>query len=578
MVASLCVCRSWFQVLNPLRWHTISFEYCDIPYDDVQGPDFLGPNFQDLQRYSSLIRTFKISADTLQDFTASMYRPEFPISWTRDAWGKGNMRNKDEWEKWLESSREWREDQVQKRMDFELTCPNLVKLELDQDSSTDGDHDQDDFSRGLVPLLWRHRRTVKDLSLSYFTTHDPAYRDDAIFDILKEYRQLERLKLGHWPVGSVKSWADRYDTLWSRLTILEIGLITYHDPNQTPQEDMILEEAEATLTWFTTCENQSRLQVLELRTPSPYQCKTRTRLQLLWILKSPDLIRLIWQTCRGMDITQKPMAILSKAIRSGDWTRPQQQQLQSLGLGESDYRLEDFQYLLKALTGLKELDLHKTDFDAMSWTMMKEQVPQLLTNLTVLDLGKCLRMDGASVHDILCSMPCLQVFEAGHVTEMNLQQDPRSWVCDGLRELSVAMVRTCSSNGNYSGAEEAAVETPSKLLIQLSKLTRLELLDLRNRRLYRDEGLLPIELTLSKGRKVGDGVGRGLDLLRSLRRLRILTAPSVEVSDPRRITWTELEARWCLTHWPHLETLSFIDLEGEESLGLLKKFFQYESS
>lgn len=252
------------------------------------------------------------------------------------------------------------------------------------------------------------------------------------------------------------------------------------------------------------------------------------------------------------------MALLAAAVRSGQLSKEQQERLVSLSLGASDFQLLDFECLLVSLTRLRELDLHKSSFDRLSWKAMWERGPRFRRMLTVLNLGKCLQMDGALVHDILCEMPSLETFEAGHVMEANLRQDPRSWACEGLRDFSVAMVDIKSK----SGIEKEDQRWPhARLVSQLLKLNRLEVLDLRNRRLYQDVELLPIQLTL--------GEGGCLDQLKSLRWMRCLRVPAL-VLDPRQIKWTAAEAQWALKHWIRLEQLMFVALEDDETMALLK--------
>ncbi|GJJ76099.1 hypothetical protein EMPS_08458 [Entomortierella parvispora] len=536
----LLVCRSWHQVLLPIRWHSISLQYSGWGCGGRDDVKFSGPDLIFLRAHAHLIKKLKISADSFQDFTASFRRIKHAAT-----------NNPHHAHHYGCGSQHQSQSQVEQRPGiFELTCPNLSVLNLDQEN------DDEAFADGpsLVPMLWRHRFTVKDVTISCYS--DGQNNKQGIFEALEVFSRLERLKLGHWPMGPLRNWVDHYESLWSRLQILvvhELWMNLVYEP-------FPLDEEEKALAWLRDCATQSNLHALEICNPGAGD-SLRTKLQLLLILKSPHLTRLVWENCRTLDPEERPMALLASAIRAGRFSRGQQERLVSLSLGASDFRLLDFECLLRSLTGLKELDLHKSSFDRSSWKAMWERGPQFRRMLTVLNLGKCLQMDGALVHEILCEMPSLEIFEAGHVMEDNLLQDPRYWACEGLRELSVAMV----DSRRRIGIDNEEQRWPkSRLVHQLSKLNRLRVLDLRNRRLFQDRELLPIKLTIEKA--------GCLDQLRSLHRIRCLRVPSL-VLDPRQIKWKVDEAQWVLRHWVRLEELMFVALDDDLTMALLKEPF-----
>ena len=67
-----------------------------------------------------------------------------------------------------------------------------------------------------------------------------------------------------------------------------------------------------------------------------------------------------------------------------------------------------------------------------------------LCTLKVLRGAKC-KIDGISIIEMLGSLPNLEVLEAGTLTERNLQEDSRPWVCKRLRELAINLVLTFRS-------------------------------------------------------------------------------------------------------------------------------------
>lgn len=539
----LLVCRAWYHALLPLRWHSISLRYTtDWGYGVRNDVNIFGPDLQSLYIHAHFILSLKITANDFQDLTILLHRIR-PVA-------TGNPDDKDPPNCGRQRPGQSQEDHTLKI--FELTYPNLSVLDLDQEDD-DGAFVN---NPSLVPFLWRHQSTVKSLTISCFT--DGQNNKLGVLESLEKFPRLERLKLGHWPMGSLQGWIDQYESLWSRLQIL----IVHELWTNLPYGPFPRSQEEAALTWLRDCATQSNLHTLEMCTPGAGD-SLRTQLQLLLILKSPQLTRLVWENCRALDPVERPMALLAAAIRSGQFSKGQQEQLVSLSLGASDFQLLDFECLLTSLSRLKELDLHKSSFDRLSWRAMWDQGPLFRRTLTVLNLGKCLQMDGALVHEILCEMPSLEMFEAGHVMEANLRQDPRPWACEGLRDLSVAMVDTKSRNGiekeDQSGAH-------SRLVSQLLKLNRLEVLDLRNRRLYQDVEIIPIQLTLEEGGY--------LDQLKSLRWMKCLRAPML-VLDPRQIRWKAREARWAMQHWIRLEQLMFVALDDDEAMAILKD--PYES-
>ncbi|KAH7046358.1 hypothetical protein BKA57DRAFT_74790 [Linnemannia elongata] len=291
------------------------------------------------------------------------------------------------------------------------------------------------------------------------------------------------------------------------------------------------------------------------------------------------------------------MAQMARVIKSGRFYQGRQQQLESLGLGLSEFRIQDLDIILNSFqSSLKELSLDATTFDEDSWTLIKDHYHGYLSTVTVLNLEDCSLLNGSQVQDILCSITSLKVFKADYIMETDLEHDHdrgRSWVCLGLKELSLGFIRQTrreSDRGQYL------------LLEQLSRLSRLEVLNLETSttqyEIDEDEEVVGFEDAAvdeepDRRNPVVDArfqcqrillltLTEGLDCLKPLRRLRELKVPRNHRWDGskqscKRCVWTEAEARWVTHNWAVLEKLTNIPM-AEEVKQVLEERMKISSS
>ncbi|KAG0377294.1 hypothetical protein BGX24_006358 [Mortierella sp. AD032] len=515
---SLCVSKDWYTTLCLLLWQRVYLWHCPDEYD----PD-IGPSFSNLRQHASLVNSLDV------------YSHKFPKSCGPDPMD-GNK---------------------------PLFFPNLAVLKIDTH------YNKSYKDKEIFLFMERHQATITNLTLSSFHTVE-------LTPILAhELPLLTRLSIKNWDFHGLPSvFMDKYHTLWSRVLSLSLYQFKLFNTDHEAWKNLgmatdLLEQAPPT-----------KLQELIMITNESGTDRAQIRLQLLFILNSPNLVRLEWATrCVECDyetyedeevVEEGPMAQMARVIKSGRFYQGRQQQLESLGLGESEFTIQDLDIILNSFqSSLKELSLNSTNFDEDSWTLIKGHYPGYLSTVTVLNLDDCLLL-GSQVQDILCSITSLKVFKADYIKESDLEHDHdrgRSWVCLGLKELSLGFIRQTrreSDRGQYLFLE------------QLSRLSRLELLNLEKSTTESETDEDEEDEEPDRRNPVVDvdskcqmvlilTLAEGLDCLKPLRRLRELKVPMDHQWDGdeqgcKRCVWTEAEARWVTHNWAVLEKLTNIPM------------------
>ncbi|KAG0042566.1 hypothetical protein BGZ83_000310 [Gryganskiella cystojenkinii] len=419
--------------------------------------------------------------------------------------------------------------------------------DYDSEESDDPEHAILANQETLIFLIQRHQATLKDLSFNNNSTR-------RLLRTLIDCPILERLSIrGMQSNYSFNMWLEYCNPLWSRLRALTLTECMFDDNDLGLDGDEYTSVHSATSATTITARAEvppimTRLQEIDVFLPDMEEQSSISALLRL-IQRSPDLILLRWMGLNTSEYHRSPMFHLAKKA----WTKELGcQKLQSLSLPYAELEEGGFQVLLEGLPALKKLDLSNTSFGNSLWRVLKESVPRYLTELTELNLQSYL---GEDLHDILCSISSLQVFKAQHIRGVTLSSDSRSWVCLGLKSLTLAFFQT-----------EAGDQ--SLFFNQLSRLERLEHLDLK---LHLNNGLFDrfliqqlgternaVDLTLNQG--------GCLNQLVSLKKLRSLTG-----SDKKLSPWTGTEARWVLSNWKRLEKLSGIYLD-DEAESILKEW------
>ncbi|GJJ71490.1 hypothetical protein EMPS_03840 [Entomortierella parvispora] len=213
--------------------------------------------------------------------------------------------------------------------------------------------------------------------------------------------------------------------------------------------------------------------------------------------------------------------------------------LESLNLNINhltDFRLAQ---LLEAVSPLKHLTLDISAFgDLSSIALLEAGSGKHSKRMETLSLSRCSALNGVMVQRFLCEMPHLKVLRANFLTQQNIEQDPRPWVCSQLEELRIAFL--------------------------LEVLSTLDVRLMTNVILDRLEGLSQLRiLEFGKLRRTGSIVSKtsncvymglhlryGLDRLKALSRLEELSLDEETEQDIG-----VKEAQWMVDNWPRLYTV-----------------------
>ncbi|KAG0047944.1 hypothetical protein BGZ83_007096 [Gryganskiella cystojenkinii] len=186
-----------------------------------------------------------------------------------------------------------------------------------------------------------------------------------------------------------------------------------------------------------------------------------------WIVEqSPRLVRLALSIeLQGTgDEDLRPMLDLAKMMQSG-WSC---QELEELTIPCLKFQNEDFTVLINSTRRpLKKLDLWGSNFDLVSWRSLQQQAtavksPSHLAQLRVLNLRDCVHLPGSAIQEILCCMQNLEDFKTEEITDQEILNDNRPWVCLGLRTL-MFRVKIVSDWETSNTMISARISTLSKL-------------------------------------------------------------------------------------------------------------------
>ena len=387
-----------------------------------------------------------------------------------------------------------------------FTCPNLVELTLVRVKNVNEE---------CIGFIQRHRSTLTSISTSY----------SAEGELLEAIIECPRLKSLSFHMSSVSSseWMSVYKRLWCRLESLHFRGCWSPSSSEEPES---IEQLVAALSSASGSVPTAKIQTLLI--DPLYDENPTTVARLLWLLQQcPELRHLQWSTGEESDVEQEPMRLLAQEMQSGHcWDK-----LGILVLPQSFY-LNDFIVVMEGIVRLKELDLRGTGFNLSTWLALKEKAPRHLSTLTHLCLLECRQVDGPVVHDILCSCPNLEGFEAHNLRDMDM--DDRPWVCLGLKSMLLTL------------KEDPDSEEESVIVSRLSTLVNLEVLILYKSR---------FRLCLTD-----EDDGGPLHRLQTLGRLKFFSG---SIRDDQEV-WGANEAEWILKNWPQLQTLHSVNMDSKD--------------
>ncbi|KAG0051465.1 hypothetical protein BGZ83_003750 [Gryganskiella cystojenkinii] len=467
-----------------------------------------------------------------------------------------------------------------------------VNLQVDDDTTMS--------KESLLLLIQRHQPTIRSLWLNVVTSEE-------ILDAIRDCSVLDQLEIMVLMLTTPERLLERYfASLWSRLCVLKLGRVWFSD-SKNVDDNRLRKETATPLLKATVGTTDNRIQVLNMQSYESNQQLLRVQQRL--ILDSPNLKKLRWIYGQNR-LQQSPMNWLAERFQHVATTSTTRvtspttittttttesarfcSQLESLALPFNHFSNQDLAVVLRSITttnsvGLTSLDLSMTNFALESWRILKRDFPETMRTLTSLNVYHCLDVSGAMVHDILCSIVCLEELKCNYIKIADLDEfgstseqlaPIRPWACkDTLKRLKMSVVM--DKNGLQAGS----------ILARLGALTRLQTLDLEMYRwpggpmgsqwrdMRRDgDPSLPLQLLLTGvGREGGEhlasedsttsGDGGGLKYLRHLRQLNCFHGSSSHSISP---AWGAAEARWVLQHWVNLECISSVTM-NMEAMGL----------
>ncbi|KAG0053723.1 hypothetical protein BGZ83_000533 [Gryganskiella cystojenkinii] len=481
-----------------------------------------------------------------------------------------------------------------------LLFPNLIEVDLQQLA---GPSDWTHFS--YVDFIRSHQRSLQSFVMPIL----PAL-DIFLERILASgCPDLQELRLGNMRLmndkqtsDAIPTWLRLYDGLWSRLRVLSLKgywsldreqeeanlaeqialspgmplwassasyIIESLSNHPVSAASMAMAAGSATVADPTTTTKATGTRIGAKCAPAKIQelsmdghdADGKALEAQLWVIEQcPDLRRLRWTALNHLTL---PMHLLARAIQepvNGNDANPHARQskwpkLESIGF--KYFENKDLEIILDNLSStLRELDLQQSTFNLDSWEVLKNAANgALLRQLSVLNLHRCSRVPGSALHEMMCLMPNLQDFRTeSRIQDTDLLQDEqRSWVCFGLKHLEATFAIDIYYAGGSRPQHARRLTSQPMILSRLSQLEKLEHLQLRTESPF-NEG----ELWLSLRQDDHTGGEGGLDLLKTLKKLRVFIGPSAG-----NVSWGHEEDSWVQANWPRLETISGIELRKD---------------
>ncbi|KAG0052684.1 hypothetical protein BGZ83_002293, partial [Gryganskiella cystojenkinii] len=475
----------------------------------------------------------------------------------------------------------------------QLTCPSLKSLNLLARAAANAATKNPTVALPEQTMIERHRDTLRELSLNFL-----PWTGAKIWEVIESCPKLERLYVEH---GLIQwdTWSTRWRA-WSKLRVLHLEAY-FHEF----QDDKGVES-----TLRSTLVGCERTRIQELRIGL---CSGLTLSEKIEMLRhSPELTTLDWT------IPSKPLAgptalkLLSTHLRGdqcGSGSGKQEPfcpNLVSLTMNGSAYDEQDLIEFLETRTnvGLTALSLQGGKFSPRAWaTILQGFSPQHLAGIRKLNLRVSKQVNGTMIQDMLCSLPGLDDFAATTLTDADLIQDPRPWVCLGLTRLEldfelseVDIMSTLTDDTDLlsslslksaSSAESVTADKHSMksavtqrnerrqvIMRQLGRLTALQILSTDRNLPHRRRRTAERIFERSYPAALDFSFNSGLEHLHGMKNLqRVLQLKAY-------LFMGEAEIHWMLKHWPSLETFDGAlhpDLETRNSLVALLRSAKIQS-
>ncbi|KAG0278451.1 hypothetical protein BGZ95_003983 [Linnemannia exigua] len=200
-------------------------------------------------------------------------------------------------------------------------------------------------------------------------------------------------------------------------------------------------------------------------------------IQLLQQVKhARDLKRITWD----VGDVAFPVQLVMDALHEGCWPS-----LYELSVGDPTFSDQDLAGVLGALTSRKltALELTRGRFGPLAYNCIRERYFDHLRDLSI---GKCLGATSAMVQEILTECVHLVALDAQHIFVRDIATAQKPWVCLGLQNLAVYIVKQAEDEAAWEGL----------VFEQVARLRMLRVLDLQGdpHRSYLDDEPRPHEI------------------------------------------------------------------------------------
>jgi len=381
-------------------------------------------------------------------------------------------------------------------------------------------------------VIYQHRRTLTELSFDImgYSHHsaDSEKFNHGRWEAAASCPLLQKLTVVQDQVAE-QDWS-LWSSIWSQVRSLRLILVKFQIPSSSePTFSSQNSHRRTVAACHLGSLPKTKIKQLTLIRTSGLTCLED---ELEFLRLCPDLERFEW--IPASDYYQNDGATVGNQTPIGDTLAEIAllcPKLSRLLLTLNATREDEIIPFLDTRAGgtLEELTLDTSIwFGEPSWRIIQSRH---WSSLRILRLHRSGLMKGVWVQEIMCGLPSLEVFTAPWLQDIDIENDPRPWICLGLTQLTLCIDMVKSSS-------------QSMIMERLADLTNLRYLDLTK------------TLTMGKNsREVSDlvflqlSLSHGLGLLSTMRNLE-----SLMLFDTNQ-DMNENDARWILEHWPRLKTL-----------------------
>ncbi|GJJ71492.1 hypothetical protein EMPS_03842 [Entomortierella parvispora] len=407
---------------------------------------------------------------------------------------------------------------------LELYFPLLKQLDLGFVQSNCNDLPRK-FARSFLFLHGSHLQslTVRNMLETRSTI---GYEDDAL-DEHSNWEVLDGCKSGALSRLCLKKVDLVFDDMddGSRQMLMGLDTLILVSVAFTSSRSRIIPDFHRVPQWphrLTGCKIRHLAMIDCVPVPDQYQ---------LLLDCSQELRSLEWK-CLVYSSLAKFNPPLARDLKAGHWKN-----LESLSLRMNSLGDEVLAEILGAVGPLKDLVMGETAFGpSCTRALLDSDGGKHRATLESLSLSSCSNLEGSMVQEMLCSLPRLQRIRARELTLQSIQEDPRPWVCLGLKDFRLALV---IHSGDLTSQEQASSQQTA-FLDRLAMLRSLEVLELRRTFSLTGFNLYYQDLHLDKGLHRLWG-------LQNMRELRMIEQTG------RRLGIEE--AQWMTENWPRLKTV-----------------------